>query len=165
MTAVVGLMFVMFVMRRRKRNSGARQILPEDSVCGASYPILNGHTTIQDFIEMTTSGSGSGECLPVGIAKCKVFHFELWVIQQRWMHSSLHSSYYLRPYLGVKRNTFGFFHFRTLFFITSSFNWGSIAFNAFENQTNFCIIYNVLTFIDRNALLELRLSEKMKKTY
>ncbi|XP_021703577.1 TGF-beta receptor type-1 isoform X1 [Aedes aegypti] len=59
MTAVVGLMFVMFVMRRRKRNSGARQILPEDSVCGASYPILNGHTTIQDFIEMTTSGSGS----------------------------------------------------------------------------------------------------------
>ncbi|XP_052864579.1 TGF-beta receptor type-1 [Anopheles cruzii] len=44
---------------RRKRNSGARQILPEDSVCGASYPILNGHTTIQDLIEMTTSGSGS----------------------------------------------------------------------------------------------------------
>uniref|UniRef100_A0A182T2E0 receptor protein serine/threonine kinase n=1 Tax=Anopheles maculatus TaxID=74869 RepID=A0A182T2E0_9DIPT len=44
---------------RRKRNSGARQILPEDSVCGASYPILNGHTTIQDFIELTTSGSGS----------------------------------------------------------------------------------------------------------
>lgn len=59
-TAVVSLMFVM--LRRRKRNSGARQILPEDSVCGASYPILNGHTTIQDFIEMTTSGSGSGEC-------------------------------------------------------------------------------------------------------
>ncbi|XP_055539566.1 TGF-beta receptor type-1 isoform X1 [Wyeomyia smithii] len=56
--AIVGS--VMFIMlRRRKRNSGARQILPEDSVCGASYPILNGHTTIQDFIEMTTSGSGS----------------------------------------------------------------------------------------------------------
>ncbi|XP_065076812.1 TGF-beta receptor type-1 isoform X5 [Ochlerotatus camptorhynchus] len=57
LTALVSLMFVM--LRRRKRNSGARQILPEDSVCGASYPILNGHTTIQDFIEMTTSGSGS----------------------------------------------------------------------------------------------------------
>ncbi|XP_039453580.1 TGF-beta receptor type-1 isoform X3 [Culex pipiens pallens] len=54
----VSLMFVM--LRRRKRNSGARQILPEDSVCGASYPILNGHsTTLHDFIEMTTSGSGS----------------------------------------------------------------------------------------------------------
>ncbi|XP_058453206.1 TGF-beta receptor type-1 isoform X1 [Malaya genurostris] len=51
------LMF--YMLRRRKRNSGARQILPEDSVCGASYPILNGHPTIQDFIEMTTSGSGS----------------------------------------------------------------------------------------------------------
>ncbi|XP_055643189.1 TGF-beta receptor type-1 [Toxorhynchites rutilus septentrionalis] len=55
--ACASLMFIM--LRRRKRNSGARQILPEDSVCGASYPILNGHTTIQDFIEMTTSGSGS----------------------------------------------------------------------------------------------------------
>lgn len=56
----VSLMFVM--LRRRKRNSGARQILPEDSVCGASYPILNGHsTTLHDFIEMTTSGSGSGK--------------------------------------------------------------------------------------------------------
>uniref|UniRef100_A0A182F142 receptor protein serine/threonine kinase n=1 Tax=Anopheles albimanus TaxID=7167 RepID=A0A182F142_ANOAL len=44
---------------RRKRNSGARQILPEDSVCGASYPILNGHTTLQNLMEMTTSGSGS----------------------------------------------------------------------------------------------------------
>uniref|UniRef100_A0A1Y9IVJ1 receptor protein serine/threonine kinase n=1 Tax=Anopheles minimus TaxID=112268 RepID=A0A1Y9IVJ1_9DIPT len=54
----VVVMFVIFY-GRRKRNSGARQILPEDSVCGASYPILNGHTTIQDFIEMTTSGSGS----------------------------------------------------------------------------------------------------------
>nr|XP_029720052.1 TGF-beta receptor type-1 isoform X2 [Aedes albopictus] len=56
-TAVAGLTYL--IVRRRKRNSGARQILPEDSVCGASYPILNGHTTIQDFIEMTTSGSGS----------------------------------------------------------------------------------------------------------
>ncbi|XP_058820895.1 TGF-beta receptor type-1 isoform X2 [Topomyia yanbarensis] len=55
--ACASLMFVM--LRRRKRNSGARQILPEDSICGASYPILNGHPTIQDFIEMTTSGSGS----------------------------------------------------------------------------------------------------------
>ncbi|XP_058056532.1 TGF-beta receptor type-1 [Anopheles bellator] len=50
---------VTYFFGRRKRNSGARQILPEDSVCGASYPILNGHTTIQDLIEMTTSGSGS----------------------------------------------------------------------------------------------------------
>lgn len=63
-TAVAGLTYL--IVRRRKRNSGARQILPEDSVCGASYPILNGHTTIQDFIEMTTSGSGSGECLSTG---------------------------------------------------------------------------------------------------
>ncbi|XP_052892295.1 TGF-beta receptor type-1 [Anopheles moucheti] len=62
--AIIILLLVVFVTflvfyGRRKRNSGARQILPEDSVCGASYPILNGHTTIQDFIEMTTSGSGS----------------------------------------------------------------------------------------------------------
>ena len=48
-----------FVFRRRKRNSGARQILPEDSLCGPNYPILKGHT-IQDIIELTTSGSGSG---------------------------------------------------------------------------------------------------------
>ncbi|XP_049281461.1 TGF-beta receptor type-1 isoform X3 [Anopheles funestus] len=64
LTATIIVLLAVFVTflifyGRRKRNSGARQILPEDSVCGASYPILNGHTTIQDFIEMTTSGSGS----------------------------------------------------------------------------------------------------------
>uniref|UniRef100_U5EYZ8 Serine/threonine-protein kinase receptor n=1 Tax=Corethrella appendiculata TaxID=1370023 RepID=U5EYZ8_9DIPT len=47
-----------FCYRHRQKNSGARQILPEDSVCGPNYPILNGHS-IQDIIEMTTSGSGS----------------------------------------------------------------------------------------------------------
>uniref|UniRef100_A0AAG5D911 Serine/threonine-protein kinase receptor n=1 Tax=Anopheles atroparvus TaxID=41427 RepID=A0AAG5D911_ANOAO len=55
---MLGIILV-YCYGRRKRNSGARQILPEDSVCGASYPILNGNTTLQDFIEMTTSGSGS----------------------------------------------------------------------------------------------------------
>ncbi|XP_061512205.1 TGF-beta receptor type-1 isoform X3 [Anopheles gambiae] len=59
----VMLLLALFVgvlmLGRRKRNSGARQILPEDSLCGASYPILNGHTTIQGLIEMSTSGSGS----------------------------------------------------------------------------------------------------------
>lgn len=44
-------------MQRRKRGNGMRQFIPsEDSVCD---PILNGNT-IQDIIEMTTSGSGSG---------------------------------------------------------------------------------------------------------
>lgn len=43
--------------QRRKRNSNGRTFAPDDSVCD---PILNGNT-IQDIIEMTTSGSGSGE--------------------------------------------------------------------------------------------------------
>lgn len=42
---------------RRKSHSTARQFVHDDSVCD---PILNGNT-IQDIIEMTTSGSGSGE--------------------------------------------------------------------------------------------------------
>lgn len=42
--------------QKRKRDTNARQFVQEDSVCD---PILNGNT-IQDFIEMTTSGSGSG---------------------------------------------------------------------------------------------------------
>lgn len=41
---------------RRKSNSTARQFIQDDSVCD---PILNGNT-IHDIIEMTTSGSGSG---------------------------------------------------------------------------------------------------------
>ncbi|XP_029405391.2 TGF-beta receptor type-1 isoform X3 [Bactrocera dorsalis] len=41
--------------QRRKRNSNGRTFPPDDSVCD---PILNGNT-IQDIIEMTTSGSGS----------------------------------------------------------------------------------------------------------
>lgn len=45
-------------LQRRKGGSGMRQFIQnEDSVCD---PILNGNT-IQDIIEMTTSGSGSGE--------------------------------------------------------------------------------------------------------
>lgn len=45
-------------LQRRKRGAGARQFIQsEDSVCD---PILNGNT-IQDIIEMTTSGSGSGK--------------------------------------------------------------------------------------------------------
>ncbi|XP_058125443.1 TGF-beta receptor type-1 isoform X2 [Anopheles coustani] len=59
LTVIISAGMLLLWRTRRKRNSGARQILPEDSVCGASYPILNGHTTLQDFIEMTTSGSGS----------------------------------------------------------------------------------------------------------
>lgn len=44
-------------VQRRKRGSGMRHFIQsEDSVCD---PILNGNT-IQDIIEMTTSGSGSG---------------------------------------------------------------------------------------------------------
>lgn len=46
-----------YVQRRKRGGSGMRPFLPsEDSVCD---PILNGNT-IQDIIEMTTSGSGSG---------------------------------------------------------------------------------------------------------
>lgn len=45
-------------VQRRKRGTGMRQFIQsEDSVCD---PILNGNT-IQDIIEMTTSGSGSGK--------------------------------------------------------------------------------------------------------
>ena len=51
------LMLVSYwLCQRRKRNIGSRQFIQEDSVCD---PILNG-PTIQDMIEMTTSGSGSG---------------------------------------------------------------------------------------------------------
>lgn len=47
-------------VQRRKRGTGMRQFIQsEDSVCD---PILNGNT-IQDIIEMTTSGSGSGKIL------------------------------------------------------------------------------------------------------
>lgn len=47
-----------WVLQRRKRGvTGMRQFIQsEDSVCD---PILSGNT-IQDIIEMTTSGSGSG---------------------------------------------------------------------------------------------------------
>lgn len=48
------------VRRKRKHNSEARQRLPDDSICGPSYPILKGQT-LHDIIELTTSGSGSGE--------------------------------------------------------------------------------------------------------
>lgn len=44
---------------RRKSNSHARQFVQDDSVCD---PILSGNT-IHDIIEMTTSGSGSGNNL------------------------------------------------------------------------------------------------------
>lgn len=52
--------------QRRKRGSNGRQFIQEDSVCD---PILNGNT-IHDIIEMTTSGSGSGECLVVSATAC-----------------------------------------------------------------------------------------------
>lgn len=47
--AVIGLASV-FLMRRRKQNSGGPQLLAEESLCGQ---------TLHDIIEMTTSGSGS----------------------------------------------------------------------------------------------------------
>ncbi|KRJ98432.1 TGF-beta receptor type-1 isoform X4 [Drosophila yakuba] len=45
-----------YYCQRRKRLAGGRPFAKEDSVYD---PILNGNTTIQDIIEMTTSGSGS----------------------------------------------------------------------------------------------------------
>lgn len=42
--------------QKRKQGNRARPFAPEDSVYD---PILNGNT-LQDIIEMTTSGSGSG---------------------------------------------------------------------------------------------------------
>lgn len=42
--------------QKRKRGGNGHQYATDDSVCD---PILNGNT-IQDIIEMTTSGSGSG---------------------------------------------------------------------------------------------------------
>lgn len=54
------ILSIYWYLQRRKRISGIRQYMQEDSVCD---PILNGNT-IQDIIEMTTSGSGSGKlCL------------------------------------------------------------------------------------------------------
>lgn len=44
-----------WLFQRRKRVTNERQFIQDDSVCD---PILNGNT-IQDIIEMTTSGSGS----------------------------------------------------------------------------------------------------------
>lgn len=47
-----------YVQRRKRGVTGMRQFIQsEDSVCD---PILSGNT-IQDIIEMTTSGSGSGK--------------------------------------------------------------------------------------------------------
>lgn len=45
-----------FYQKRKQGTSRARPFAPEDSVYD---PILNGNT-LQDIIEMTTSGSGSG---------------------------------------------------------------------------------------------------------
>ncbi|XP_043642497.1 TGF-beta receptor type-1 isoform X2 [Drosophila teissieri] len=45
-----------YYCQRRKRLASGRPFAKEDSVYD---PILNGNTTIQDIIEMTTSGSGS----------------------------------------------------------------------------------------------------------
>lgn len=47
-----------YYFQRRKRLASGRPFAKEDSVYD---PILNGNTTIHDIIEMTTSGSGSGE--------------------------------------------------------------------------------------------------------
>lgn len=54
-----------WVFQRHKRNSDGRQFMQEDSVCD---PILNANT-IQDMIEMTTSGSGSGNFTPQLVAR------------------------------------------------------------------------------------------------
>lgn len=43
--------------QKKKRNSNGHQYGADDSVCD---PILSGNT-LQDIIEMTTSGSGSGK--------------------------------------------------------------------------------------------------------
>lgn len=51
----VSVVMVYCYWQRRKRFPNGRPCLMDDSVCD---PILNGHT-IQDMIEMTTSGSGS----------------------------------------------------------------------------------------------------------
>lgn len=51
------ILLTYYIFQRHKRNSDGRQYMQEDSVCD---PILNANT-IQDMIEMTTSGSGSGE--------------------------------------------------------------------------------------------------------
>lgn len=47
-----------YYYQRKKRRSNGRPFAKEDSVYD---PILNGNTTLHDIIEMTTSGSGSGE--------------------------------------------------------------------------------------------------------
>jgi hypothetical protein len=59
MLFMVGVVMCCFV-QRHKRNSGARPISPEETCFAPTYPILNGQT-LHDIIEMTTSGSGSGE--------------------------------------------------------------------------------------------------------
>lgn len=50
--------------QKRKRDSSGQSYANDDSVCD---PILNGNT-LQDIIEMTTSGSGSGK---FGIYLCR----------------------------------------------------------------------------------------------
>jgi TGF-beta receptor type-1 len=47
---VIGVISMFFLMRKRKHNSGGQPLIAEESVCGQ---------TLQDIIEMTTSGSGS----------------------------------------------------------------------------------------------------------
>lgn len=47
-----------YYYQRKKRLVNGRPFAKEDSVYD---PILNGNTTLHDIIEMTTSGSGSGE--------------------------------------------------------------------------------------------------------
>uniref|UniRef100_A0A336M3U3 receptor protein serine/threonine kinase n=1 Tax=Culicoides sonorensis TaxID=179676 RepID=A0A336M3U3_CULSO len=60
--ASIACICVIFVLvtsfQGRLKNSGSRQILPEDSMCDPNVPILPGKS-IRDLIEMTTSGSGS----------------------------------------------------------------------------------------------------------
>lgn len=51
-SVVVGIISMFFLLRKRKHNSGGQPLInpTEESMCGQ---------TIQDIIEMTTSGSGS----------------------------------------------------------------------------------------------------------
>lgn len=60
--ACLSVTFIYCYYQRRKRSASGRPFAVDDSVYD---PILNGNT-IQDIIEMTTSGSGSG------IYLCKV---------------------------------------------------------------------------------------------
>lgn len=61
-----------FYQKRKQGTSRSRPFAPEDSVYD---PILNGNT-LQDIIEMTTSGSGSG--MPLIITRSYIHTYVEW---------------------------------------------------------------------------------------